>query len=292
MKNDKFFKHDVSAANDEKILMLIEEEGMKGYGAYWVLLEALRRQEDLRSSLKILIPLAVRSKVSKKYLLHIVTDFDLFVVEGDCFYSLGLMRRTSWHQIATDFKGNKQSVKNGANSLENRGEFPAHTRIDGDKTIQDKKLSVVDVDRIEGQNPIQAYPGWEALVDEMAASEDYMNQAGTHSGLGMLFIRNRKFIVQFFKNHVCLQGKQGRMINLGEVKSYFTNFVANGTITNKKIRIALRQVIARQNGQYAYRFEDVVNGKRMYLGHAIPNDAPPRPDASAVWDDVKKKWGN
>ena len=45
MKNDNFFKHDATAADDEKILLLIEREGLKGYGAYWILIEALRKQE-------------------------------------------------------------------------------------------------------------------------------------------------------------------------------------------------------------------------------------------------------
>ena len=31
---------------------------------------------------------------------------------------------------------------------------------------------------------------------------------------------------------------------------------------------------------------------RTYLGHPIPKDAPPRPDRSAVWDEVHWKWGN
>ena len=30
------------------------------------------------------------------------------------------------------------------------------------------------------------------------------------------------------------------------------------------------------------RFESVVDGRRTYLGHLIPVDAPPRPDASPV----------
>lgn len=84
-------------------------------------------------------------------------------------------------------------------------------------------------------------------------------------------------------------------MNLGEVKSYFSNFVANGSVTNKKIRVALEYEMSQQNkrnGRYAYRYEQLVDGKRMYLGHEIPDDAPPRPDSSAVWDEVKKKWGS
>lgn len=80
-------------------------------------------------------------------------------------------------------------------------------------------------------------------------------------------------------------------MTVGEAQSYFSNFVADGSYTNKKIRQALIQDIQKQGSEDVYRFEERVGGKRMYLGHPIPDDAPPRPDASAVWDDVLRKWG-
>lgn len=53
-----------------------------------------------------------------------------------------------------------------------------------------------------------------------------------------------------------------------------------------------RAVITAKSDKSGSRFEKLVGGKRMYMGHVIPADAPPRPDASAVWDDVRKKWGH
>lgn len=292
MKNDNFFKHDATAADDEKMLLLIEKEGMKGYGAYWILIEALRKQENLCSSFGILHSLAVRSRVRKEYLIHIVKDFGLFVVEGDYFYSSGMKRRMARYLLGTDYQSVKQSVKGGDNTLTDSAKVAIHAR-ETEQNRKEKILSVVDVDTIEGQQPVRPYRGWESLVDEMAASEDYMNQAGMHSGLGELFISNEKYIVQLFKNQICLQGKQDRMVNLGEVKSYFSNFVANGSMTNKRLRAVLKHEMSQRNernGRYAYRYEELVDGQRMYLGHTIPDDAPPRPDASAVWDGVRKKW--
>lgn len=295
MKNDNFFKHDATAADDEKILLLIEQEGLKGYGAYWILIEALRKQDDLCSSFGVLRSLAIRSRVRQAYLVHIVKDFGLFVIEGDRFYSAGMKRRMAKYLRGTAYQSVKQSVKEECNALTDSANVAVHAR-ETEQNRKEKILSVVDVDTIEGQQPVRPYPGWESLVDEMAASEDYMNQAGMHSGLGKLFISHEKYIVRLFKNQICLQGKQGRMMNLSEVKSYFSNFVANGSVTNKKIRMALKQAMSSQqnerNGQHAYRYEQLVNGKRMYLGHDIPDDAPPRPDFSAVWDEVKRKWGN
>lgn len=289
MKNDKFFKHDATASDDEKVLVLIEQEGMKGYGTYWVLLEALRKQEDLCLSFGVLRPLAARCRTKKEYLLHIVRDFGLFVVEDTHFHSPGMMRRMARYQALAGCRSVNQSVNAGDNALKNRRVSATHVR-DKDKIGQDLNLTVVEVDRIEGQQPVQPYPGWEALVDEMAASEEFMCQAGMHSGLGNLFLLNKERIIGMFKTQICLQGKQDRMMNLGEVKSYFSNFVSNGSFTNKKLRAALQEEMKRQSEKSAYRFEELIDGKRMYLGHLIPDDVPPRPDASAVWDGVGNRW--
>jgi hypothetical protein len=42
----KYFKHDLSTRDDDKIFELIEAHGMQGYGLWWVLLEELYKAED------------------------------------------------------------------------------------------------------------------------------------------------------------------------------------------------------------------------------------------------------
>lgn len=292
MKNDNFFKHDASASNDERIMVLIEREGLKGYGAYWMLIEALRKQEDLYSSFSLLRSLAYRSRVHVDFLMRIVKDFGLFVVEGERFYSPGLMKRMAIYIEKGRRMSVKPNVKSKDNALIDKDDSAIHAGETEENRTEENKLTVVDVNKIDGQIPVQPYPGWEALVDEMAASQDFMCQVGVHSGMGVLYLQNQRRILQLFKDHIRLHGREERMITLGEVKSYFTNFLCCGSITNRKIRAALMKEVDGRSGQYAYRFEERVGGKRMYMGHVIPADAPPRPDASAVWDDVKKKWGH
>lgn len=111
MKNDNFFKHDASACNGEKMMNLIDKEGLRGYGAYWVLLEALRKGADLCCPLSILQSLAVRSRVRASYLLHIVQDFGLFVVEKDHFYSPGMKRRMSTYLLSSKLESVKKRPK-------------------------------------------------------------------------------------------------------------------------------------------------------------------------------------
>lgn len=90
---DSYFPHEAAASSNNKIVFLIEELGMKGYGAYWVLLEHLRLQKDYRCSMKALTFLARRMKSTKTFVLRVIQEFDLFVVDGDEFYSPGMQSR-------------------------------------------------------------------------------------------------------------------------------------------------------------------------------------------------------
>ena len=42
----KYFKHDLTARDDDKIFELVETHGMQGYGIWWALLEELYKAED------------------------------------------------------------------------------------------------------------------------------------------------------------------------------------------------------------------------------------------------------
>lgn len=119
-----------------------------------------------------------------------------------------------------------------------------------------------------------------------------MELAGQHSGLGRLFLDHRPQIIRLFKDHIRLYGKTAELLFLEDVRRYFSNYIAAGSTSCRVLREALVAGMREKNDRNDGRFEDRVNGQRTYLGHPIPNDAPPRPDASAVWDDVKKKWGH
>lgn len=144
----------------------------------------------------------------------------------------------------------------------------------------------------EGQQPLQAVRPWEELVDELSHSQMYMELAGQRSGLGELFINHKTLIINYFKEHIKLYGKSSELLFPDDVKRYFTNFVSAGSITCTKLRDHLLTQIQTSNNGNENRYETLVSGKRTYMGHLIPNNAPPRPDANAVWNTVQNNWGH
>lgn len=158
------------------------------------------------------------------------------------------------------------------------------------KEKEEGGMRIVDPDRI-GQAPLQrADRSWDVWVDRAAASEEYMNEVGVHSGLGKLFIEYRQRIVRLFKEHIRLYGTEGSILSESDAKRYFTNFMRAGTITCFKVRDALMAESNRLQHANPYCFEVLVDGQRTYLGRPIPTDAPPRPDNSSVWNDRRRCW--
>ena len=194
---------------------------------------------------------------------------------------------------------NKSIVPVVNNSSNTAGEVPGDAAVaaatSGKVVAASKKavggMKIVSVDEA-GEIPLQRVLPWEKLVDQLAASRSYMELAGQHSGLGKLFLEHQQQVIELFKQHILLYGKGGELLFLEDVRRYFSNYVAPGSTTCRMLRETLLSVLQKAGSTADNRFETLSNGRRMYLGHLIPDDAPLRPDAAAVWDDVRKKWGH
>lgn len=93
-KETCYFSHDANAKDDFKIMLLIEELGLEGYGIFWVLIETLREQQNYKYPLKLLSVLARKYNTTLAKLEVVVRNYHLFVIEDDCFfYSSSLNRR-------------------------------------------------------------------------------------------------------------------------------------------------------------------------------------------------------
>lgn len=93
-KETCYFSHDANAKDDFKIMLLIEELGLEGYGIFWILIETLREQQNYKYPLKLLSVLARKYNTTLAKLEVVVRNYHLFIIEDDCFfYSSSLNRR-------------------------------------------------------------------------------------------------------------------------------------------------------------------------------------------------------
>jgi len=147
MKKDTFyFSHDYNARFDEKIKLLIRKHSMLGYGCYWAIIEDLYNNANaLRTDYE---GIAFELRITIEQAKSIINDFDLFVIDGDCFGSLSVERRLN----ERNEKSNKaresafnrwNKHKNNANALQ--------TQSDGNaiKESKGKEIKVNKVNNIE-----------------------------------------------------------------------------------------------------------------------------------------------
>ncbi|MFX4232656.1 DUF4373 domain-containing protein [Aliarcobacter butzleri] len=104
-KETCYFSHDANAKDDFKVMLLIEELGLEGYGIFWVLIETLREQQNYKYPLKLLSVLARKYNTTLAKLEVVVRNYHLFIIEDDCFfYSSSLNRRMKKMEEAIEQK--------------------------------------------------------------------------------------------------------------------------------------------------------------------------------------------
>jgi len=93
MKDAYYFSHDSNAKDDPKIMLLIDDLGLEGYGIYWVLIELLRDQPDYRYELRYIKNIARKYNTSDKKVVEVITAYELFIIDDEIFYSMSLINR-------------------------------------------------------------------------------------------------------------------------------------------------------------------------------------------------------
>ena len=113
------------------------------------------------------------------------------------------------------------------------------------------------------------------------------------SGYGCLLKRHIRQAVKIFEQHIEAYGKGDRLLEMSDVQGYFVNYVSAGSRTSRTLREVLCTLdtkLQTADPPNPYRHELLVNGKRTYLGCPIPDDAPPRPDNTAFWNETARSW--
>tara|TARA_R100000808_G_scaffold22155_1_gene48091 strand:- start:159 stop:743 length:585 start_codon:yes stop_codon:yes gene_type:complete len=81
-----YFNHDSTARNDYRIVKMRSKLGMEGYGIFWSILEMLFTEEN-KLCVDDYDSLAFGLQCDPKILKQVIEDFDLFIIEDNCFYS-------------------------------------------------------------------------------------------------------------------------------------------------------------------------------------------------------------
>ena len=91
-KEAYYFSHDSNARNDAKIVRLRRKLGLEGYGIYFCIVEMLREDSSFKLQTSSFEDISFSINVTIEKVRSVVTEFDLFVIDDDYFYSPRLTR--------------------------------------------------------------------------------------------------------------------------------------------------------------------------------------------------------
>ena len=295
MKKDQYIPHEVSMRNTSEVMNLIEKEGMEGYGIYWALMEYLRTQDDYIGDIEVLKSLARQLRVRLPKLKRIMENYGLFSCTETTFLSPKLV------EVMKPFEDRRARIeaykrqKQKENSLEisdvnsEKGgivSFEVKGKGEGKGKEERKTTSSLKEKDDDGLVPVSITPAWERYVDELRHEQSWIEIMAMRSGLGKAFVQRFDKVLQLFKEHVQAVAHESHIVSPSEAKRYFCFFNTPGSATFQKLVDEFNK--PADKGKHKYEDRDPTTGQRSYCGVPIPADAPPRPNAQAVWNE--EKW--
>ena len=293
MKRDQYIPHEVSMRNTSEVMNLIEKEGMMGYGIYWALMEYLRVQDDYVGDIRSLSTLKRELRIRQSRLDKVLHGYGLFVCNGNTFYSPKL------NEVMKPFEQRRARIeayklqKQKENSLKISGEAPEKSDIvsfEGKGKGEGKGKTTSKEEKGGGDAvAVASVPStlaWERYIDELQQEQQWIEVMAMRSGFGLVFVNRFPEVLRLFKLHVQAVGNEKDIQSPGDAKRYFCFFNTPGSAPFRQLVAELQKPIDK--GKYRYEDNDPATGQRSYCGVPIPCDAPPRPNAQAVWNG--EKW--
>ena len=287
MKKDQYIPHEVSMRTTSEVMKLIEKEGMTGYGIYWAVMEYLRAQDNYVGDIGAMKHLSRQLKTSIDRLMRILKDYGLFEVTDFTFQSRKLnsmMKPLEDKRKAMDKRScddhRTTALQEARNPLETNSDVSL-SKVKESKEENTPSISSSSAEAAAGKT-IKYTPAWEQYVDSLQQEEQWKELMAMRTGLKKDFYAFYPRIVESFKQHVRLLGNEGRILSPSDAKHYFCFYLDPGSVTFKKLWEELHKPVDK--GKYKHEDRDPTTGKRSYCGVPIPDDAPPRPNAQAVWN--------
>lgn len=283
--------------NTDLVEQLIDRMGIEGWGIYVALLMRMRQDDELTvlCSDSSVAAMARRWNTTPERVTEVVQQSGLLVpsAQKEQRFSSPYLDRVMAPLWAKRGDALRPVSKPKARTVHRApdGRFTAKPSIEEKSRAEEENNSNSCKEPEPASVELCPILPWQSLVDEMTADTFWMELVGMRSGLAQLYVDHRAEIVELFRQHIRLYDKGGGLLRLQDVKQYFANYLAAGSRTCQGVRDSLlNNIRQRQTDAQISPHERLVDGQRTYLGRPIPNDAPPRPDDFAVWDEEKSKW--
>lgn len=152
-KDAYYFSHDSNARNDIKMLRVRRKMGMAGVGLFWCVIEILREAVDHKLPSSHIEDVAYDLGCLPDQLTELLTEYDLFCFDGECFFSNRLLRsmqqrkELSEKRSAIGKKGGELSAatrkkSRGSKQLVNQSLSKGQAEVNLGSTIKGKEMEI------------------------------------------------------------------------------------------------------------------------------------------------------
>jgi len=153
-----YFSHDANAHDDPKCMLLIDQMGLEGYGIFWILIEVLRIEPEMKYPITLLPILAKRYNTSSEKMVTVVTKYQLFEIENnEFFFSESLQKRIlekseqSRKAVQSRWESNKRDIyERNTNVLQpynerNTTDIPNKIKNNKEKKSKEDNINTVEI---------------------------------------------------------------------------------------------------------------------------------------------------
>ncbi len=317
-KNSGYIKVSRNLFETKEIRVLKRAEKAEGIGVYMIIVMYLAKLENAIGDEDTVKVISVMCSKSKKYIWHIIRDFNLFTIDGDEFQCILLRKTFKVETTLGEFSDDAESSVDGIEvSVENS---LGNSTVNDSGMISESSLHC-NVRAAAGASPIKN----SNIKDKSSSTGVLRNNTTTttdfHDVIERIFknakwletVENqmqirissdkmtRDFVRERFVEEIEMNGSydDGEPFTESRAKRYFVNWIRPNKPPrhelNLRLNAMLRELESRSRMKDKKPFDgfgtiDSLGRRRGPHGEVVPMDAPACMDDMMEWNDKHQRW--
>lgn len=264
----RWFKHSALASMEMPVRDILAKYGYAGVGVYWMIVERVALSEGEFTFVDLVRQFKCKAFTSSK-IKELIFNFGCFDVSDKGKVTL---------------RADSDSSSDSSDAFFDRGKGEGNSSNARTRNREDKKREEERERRVPAPSTVvplghRMRMDW---VDEMKGRKGdvYFEMVCMKSGFGRLLSRYWDVAWDMYRSQVVLLGKDKDYCSESDVKTHFMYFVTHSP-THGEVMAALKE-IADSNEDTDYM--------STYTGPPLPEDAPPRPSHTAVYNENRNEW--
>ncbi len=317
-KNSGYIKVSRNLFETKEIRAMKRAEKAEGIGVYMIIVMYLAKLENAIGDEETVNVISVMCSKSKKYIRHIIRDFNLFTIDGDEFQCILLRKTFKVETTLGEFSDDAESSADGIevsveNSLGNStvndsgmiSESSLHYNVRtaaGASPIKDSNIKDKSSSTGVLQRSTTTTTDFHIVVEKIFSNAQWLETVENQMQIRISSDEmTRDFVRQRFLEEIEMNGcyDDGEPFTESRAKRYFVNWIRPGKPPRQELNLRLNAMQREQESRSrvkkkkpfdGYGTIDSLGRRRGPHGEVVPMDAPACMDVMMEWNDKHQRW--